>query len=60
VDTETIYSSKRTKIVATLGPASNTEEILRAMIEAGLNAVRLNFSHGTRESHAHNIKLVRA
>ncbi len=37
--------AKRTKIVATLGPASNNEEVLRGMIRAGLNVVRINFSH---------------
>lgn len=41
-----------TKIVATLGPASSDESILRRLIEAGLDVARLNFSHGTLESHA--------
>ena len=42
---------RRTKIVATLGPASSGAETLRAMLEAGVNVVRLNFSHGSHESH---------
>jgi len=49
----------RTKIVCTLGPASASEDTLRAMIRAGMNVVRLNFSHGTHESHAALIASVR-
>ncbi len=49
----------RTKIVATLGPASETEPVLRAMLRAGLNVVRLNMSHGTHEDHARRLELVR-
>ena len=37
---------KKTKIVATIGPASSSKEVLREMIESGLNVCRLNFSHG--------------
>ena len=43
---------RKTKIVCTLGPASDSEEILRELLLAGLNVARLNFSHGTHESHA--------
>ncbi|HVA38890.1 MAG TPA: pyruvate kinase [Candidatus Dormibacteraeota bacterium] len=50
---------KRTKIVATIGPASRRPETLRAMIAAGVNVFRLNFSHGTREEHAAAIADVR-
>ena len=50
---------RRTKILATLGPASSKAEVIDAMISAGLDAVRLNFSHGTHEQHAHNFRLVR-
>jgi pyruvate kinase len=49
----------RTKIVATLGPASNNYTVLTKMVRAGLDVVRLNFSHGTHEQHAESIELVR-
>lgn len=48
-----------TKIVATLGPASNTVEILEAMIRARVSVVRLNFSHGTSEDHVQRAAMVR-
>ena len=41
---------KRTKILATVGPASESEEVLTKMFEAGLDAVRCNFSHGCTRS----------
>ncbi len=50
---------RQTKIVATLGPASEGDSTLRALIEAGADVLRLNFSHGTREQHARNIQLAR-
>ncbi len=50
---------RRTKILATLGPASREPAVLDAMIAAGLDAVRLNFSHGTHEAHAETYKRVR-
>lgn len=53
------HPSKRTKIVATVGPASQSRDVLRRMILAGLDVVRLNFSHGDYESHAAVIKHVR-
>ncbi|HEX5581052.1 MAG TPA: pyruvate kinase, partial [Gemmatimonadaceae bacterium] len=49
----------RTKIVCTLGPASSTREVIRDLMEAGLNVARINFSHGTHEQHARTIALVR-
>ncbi|MCU0619183.1 MAG: pyruvate kinase [Gemmatimonadaceae bacterium] len=49
----------KTKIVGTLGPASATPEGIRALITAGLNVARINFSHGTHETHARTIALVR-
>lgn len=51
--------SHHTKIVATLGPASNDLETLEHMIRVGLNVVRLNFSHGTPEIHQENAQRVR-
>lgn len=49
----------RTKIICTLGPASQSEEVLREMIRAGMDVARINFSHGDRETHVRNIALVR-
>jgi pyruvate kinase len=51
---------RATKIVATLGPASNTPEMLEAMIRAGVNVVRLNFSHGKAQDHIDRADMVRA
>jgi pyruvate kinase len=51
--------SKKTKIVATLGPASNKPEVLREMFFQGVNVCRLNFSHGSHEDHLANIHLIR-
>jgi pyruvate kinase len=50
---------RSTKIVATLGPASNTPQILEEMIRAGVNVVRLNFSHGTAQDHIDRAQMVR-
>ncbi|MFC3606658.1 pyruvate kinase [Stutzerimonas tarimensis] len=52
-------TSRRTKIVATLGPASNSPEVLEKMILAGLDVARLNFSHGTPDEHRARAQLVR-
>lgn len=51
---------RRAKILATLGPASNTQKTIEAMIEAGLNAVRINMSHGTWDEHAETIVRAKA
>jgi pyruvate kinase len=51
---------RRTKIVATLGPASNSPEVIRRLITAGMDVARLNFSHGTREDHARVIASLRS
>jgi pyruvate kinase len=48
-----------TKIVATLGPASSDEQTLREMIRAGVNVVRINFSHGAAQDHIDRVNLVR-
>lgn len=50
---------KRTKIVATIGPASASEEMLRELIKAGVNIIRLNFSHGTHDERKVQINLIR-
>ena len=51
---------RRTKIVATIGPASRDPEVLVEMVEAGMDVARLNFSHGTHEQHAETAADVRA
>ena len=51
--------SRATKIVATLGPASSSPEVLERMIRAGVDVVRLNFSHGTASDHIERAALVR-
>ena len=51
---------KKTKIVCTLGPSSNTPEIIEKMIKAGMNVARFNFSHGSHEEHKQRIDMVRA
>lgn len=50
---------KKTKIICTLGPASETEEVLSNLIDAGMNVARLNFSHGTHEEHAKKIDTIK-
>ncbi len=49
---------KKTKIVCTLGPASETKEVIAAMADAGMNVARINFSHGTHEEHAKKIEII--
>jgi pyruvate kinase len=51
---------RRTKIVATIGPASRDPETLVRLVEAGMDVARFNFSHGSRELHAENAERVRA
>ncbi|OGE29277.1 hypothetical protein A2867_05350 [Candidatus Daviesbacteria bacterium RIFCSPHIGHO2_01_FULL_40_11] len=53
-------TGKRTKIVATIGPASSHPTTLRALIKAGLNVARLNFSHGTYEERKEQINSIRS
>ena len=51
---------RRTKILATLGPSTDTVEQIEAIIKAGTNVVRMNFSHGTAEDHINRANKVRA
>ncbi|MBV9645637.1 MAG: pyruvate kinase [Verrucomicrobia bacterium] len=55
-----IIPDHKTKIVATIGPASNSPEMLESLIRAGMNIARLNFSHGSFDQHAEVIKRIRA
>jgi pyruvate kinase len=52
-------NARRTKIVATVGPACSSKEMIKALIEAGVNIFRLNFSHGTHDNHINIIKTIR-
>ena len=52
-------SQRLTKIVATIGPATSSPEMLKAIIEAGATTLRLNFSHGTHADHQRSIRLIR-
>jgi pyruvate kinase len=52
-------SHRRTKIVATIGPATRTVETMIELIEAGVDVFRFNFSHGTRAEHAENVEMAR-
>ncbi|MFW5724554.1 MAG: pyruvate kinase, partial [Halochromatium sp.] len=55
-----LIPNRKTKIVATIGPASDQPEMLRALIRAGLDVARLNFSHGNPAYHAGLIEAIRA
>jgi pyruvate kinase len=52
-------SLRRTKIVATIGPATQDADVLRSLIEAGATTLRLNFSHGSHDDHQRSIRLIR-
>jgi pyruvate kinase len=54
-----VESPRRTKIVATIGPSSSPHEILLALAGAGMDAARLNFSHGSHDEHAERVRAVR-
>lgn len=51
---------RRTKIVATLGPSTDSPEVISGMVRAGLDVARINFSHGTRDSQRKRIEMIRA
>ncbi|NJL19413.1 MAG: pyruvate kinase, partial [Bdellovibrionaceae bacterium] len=55
-----MLAAHKTKIVATIGPASESPEMLERLIRAGLNVARLNFSHGDFQGHAARITRIRA
>ena len=50
---------RKTKIICTIGPSSENEEVLTQMCQAGMNVARLNFSHGTYEQHAMKVELIK-
>lgn len=54
-----MHTDQRTKIVCTMGPATEDDDVLREMMLAGMNVARLNFSHGDHEYHRRNIERVR-
>ncbi len=54
-----LNSTKRTKILATIGPASSTKETIIKLVQNGLSAVRINFSHGNQEDHKKQVTIVR-
>jgi pyruvate kinase len=54
-----MHPGRRTKIVATIGPATRSVDTMADLIEAGADVLRLNFSHGTRDEHAENIEMAR-
>ena len=53
-------STRKARIIATIGPASQDRKIFTQLVKAGLDVARLNFSHGTHEDHAANISMIRA
>lgn len=55
-----LYAKKRAKIVATIGPVTESEEMLEKLVHSGLNVARLNMSHGDHEEHGVKIKNIRA
>ena len=59
MSTAPLNAIRRTKIVATLGPASDRDGVLEAMLEAGVDVVRLNFSHGSADDHRRRLARVR-
>src|SRR5215510_7478539 len=51
---------RRTKIIATAGPASTGVDVLNALVDAGVDVFRLNFSHGTHDTHVESFNRIRA
>ena len=50
---------RKTKIICTIGPASENEAVLQELCRAGMNVARLNFSHGTHKEHQNKIDLIK-
>ena len=50
---------RKTKIICTIGPASESKEMMRKLVDTGMNIIRLNFSHGDYEEHGRRIKTIR-
>ena len=50
---------RKTKVICTIGPASENEEVLRKLVEEGMAVARMNFSHGTHEEHRRKFELVK-
>ncbi|MCB9990076.1 MAG: pyruvate kinase [Rhodospirillales bacterium] len=57
---QNLQRKRQTKIVATLGPASSSQEMIRKLFKAGVDVFRLNFSHGTHEDHQERVNFIRA
>ena len=55
-----LFTDKKTKIVCTIGPASDNEPMIRKLYAAGMNVMRVNFSHGTHEEQLAKIKIARS
>jgi pyruvate kinase len=56
---DSYFKNRKTKIVCTIGPSSNTKEMIEKMYEKGMNIARLNFSHGTHEDHLKIINMIK-
>lgn len=54
-----MFRGRNTKILATLGPATSTKDVIQSIVDMGVDAFRLNMSHGTKEDHAQRIELIR-
>src|SRR5215813_14261044 len=52
--------SRAVHIVCTIGPASRSPEVLRGLVDAGMNVARINFAHGTEAEHRESVKRIRA